>query len=347
MPATRTLHFRVQQISRNKARPDNAVAACAYRAGRDLHCEKESQSYHYGNRKGVVNAGIFVPADAPEWMRNHDFERFGNEIEAVEDGHNRWATAVLAKDFQAAAPRELSHQENWELGKAFAGKLNERGYAVLTAYHCDKASDGGQNPHFHFMLPTRKVDELGFSKKKSRDLDVAKGAVNQQMIQLRRDYYALVNQALAKKGIDSVYYDPEKQEGKKPKRHLGKDATAMEEKGVKTRVGNYNRRVDVENFMDAVHRQSAQGWDSEGEGEQKRYVSREKYRLQYELNRTQSMAVRDLTQKTQSNVVTPPVVTSDKATEQIREAAKLAARQSRSFVERERERARGAQERSK
>ena len=123
---TKTLHFRVVSISRNKDRPDNAVKACAYRSGQRLYDQKEEKHHHYGNRTGVIEAEIFAPANAPAWMRddNHHraWERFGNEIETKEDSHNRYASALLAKDFQVAAPRELSHEQNWQLAQDFAGK---------------------------------------------------------------------------------------------------------------------------------------------------------------------------------------------------------------------------------
>ncbi|MBV9468271.1 MAG: MobA/MobL family protein, partial [Abitibacteriaceae bacterium] len=90
---TKTLHFRAVSISRHKAQPDNAVKACAYRSGQNLYDEKERRSHYYGNRGGVVEIGLFAPVAAPEWMRDADqrrlWQRFGNEIEKVEDGHNR------------------------------------------------------------------------------------------------------------------------------------------------------------------------------------------------------------------------------------------------------------------
>ncbi|MHC5763889.1 hypothetical protein, partial [Nostoc sp.] len=69
----------------------------------------------------------------------------------------------------------------------------------------------------------------------------------------------------------------------------------------------------------------------------KNWESYEKYRLRYQLNRGSTMAARDATQKTQSNVVAPPVNRSEKATERAREGAILASRQSKSWQERVKE----------
>ena len=232
----KTLHFGVSNISRNKAIPDNAVAACAYRCGEHLR-DAAGKMHRYGNRRGVLETAIFAPDAAPEWMTDGNqkraWQRFGQEIERVENGHNKRATALLAKDFPAAAPRELTHAQNWAVAEKFARKLNERGLAVAVAFHESDASDGGKNPHFHFFVPMREVDRFGFTGSRYRTLDApGKGKTNPELMTLRREYFALVNDALADAGITGVYYDPEKQEGKEPAKHKGKVRTAIERKAV-------------------------------------------------------------------------------------------------------------------
>ena len=329
----KTLHFGVSIISRNKERPDNAVAACAYRSGQKLHDEKQDKTHNYANRHGVLAAEIFAPELSPEWMKENDWERFGNEIEKAEDQHNRHATALLAKDFQVAAPRELTDEQNWEVAKDFARKFNERGMAVAIAFHKSKASDGGDNPHFHFLLPPREVNENGFGKR-YRKLDGVKGGKDTEIMKLRREYFACINKALANAGVEGVYYDPEKQEGIKPKIHKGKHVTQLEQEGVKTRVGEYNRRVDMDNYTAKYAAPIKAEWKA---SQKQARESVEKYRLRYQLGRGASMAVRDATHKTQSNVTTPPVTRSQKATERARQEAILSNRQSKSFVDRTKE----------
>ncbi|MBW4597537.1 MAG: MobA/MobL family protein [Brasilonema angustatum HA4187-MV1] len=339
----KSLHFGTSVISRSKSKPDNAVAACAYRSGKNLHDEKLDKTHNYSNKKGIISAEIFAPENAPDWMHENNWSRFGNEIEKAEDGHNRRNSAVLAKDFQVAAPRELSREQNWQLAQEFSKKINSRGLAVATAYHETKASDGKDNPHFHFMVPMREVDENGFGKRyrkldgvrKGQKADPTRYGEQSEMMKLRREYYQCVNKALKEAGIKDVYYSPEKQEGKKPHWHKGKNQAALEKQGVKTRVIKHNERVDIDNTLEERYGRVKQDWEEAGywskSGEWKNY---EKYRLQYQLNRGSAMATRDASQKTQSNVATPPVNRSEKATERAREQAKLGARQSHSYQER-------------
>lgn len=333
--AAKTLHFGVAIISRNKSHPDNAVAACAYRSAKNLHDEKQDKSHNYANRKGVVAAEIFAPEHSPEWMSSDNWSRFGNEIEKAEDKHNRRNSALLAKDFQVAAPRELSEEQSWQLAGNFARKINERGLAVGVAFHTTKASDGGENPHFHFLVPMREVNENGFGKR-YRKFDGVKGGEDTEIMKLRREYYACVNEALKQAGVNDVYYDPEKQKGKKPHWHKGKNQASLEKKRVKTRVSEHNKRVDIDNTLDGYYGTAREDWEEiqETAKHSKNWESYEKYRLRYQLNRGSAMAARDVTQKTQSNVVASAVNRSEKATERAREGAILASRQSKSWQER-------------
>jgi hypothetical protein len=230
----KTLHFRINTVSRNKVTPDNAVAACAYRVGLNLTDGKTGETHYYAKRGGVIRTAIFAPGAAPGWMLDEDqaraWERFGNEIEAVEDGHNRRASAMLAKDFHAAAPRELTHAQDWQVAERFARKLNERGLAVAVALHETDASDGGKNPHFHFLVGMRRTDKNGFSTKKERWLDSKPGTPNPEIMALRRAYFQAVNDALTDAGVTGIAYDPEKQPDTLPGKHKGKAAVAVERK---------------------------------------------------------------------------------------------------------------------
>lgn len=333
--AVKTLHFGVAILSRNKTRPDNAVAACAYRSGQNLHDEKLNKTHSYSNRKGVIEAQIFAPENAPDWMNHNNWSQFGNAIEKAEDGHNRRNSALLAKDFQVAAPRELSREENWELAQTFAHKINERGLSVAVAFHEEKASDGGENPHFHFLVPMREVHAEGFGKR-YRKFDGVKSGQDTEIMKLRREYYACVNEALEGAGIKGVRYDAEKQEGIKPKAHKGKQATALEKEGVKTRVGEHNRHVDIDNALTERYSTVKQDWETQQRhrNSAKNWESVEKYRTRYQLNRGSAIAARDAHQKTQSNVAAPAVNRSESATVRAREQAILAARQHTSFQER-------------
>lgn len=333
---TKTLHFGVNNITRSEGH--NAVAALAYRSGYKLYDQKEEKYHDYRDKSGVIRSQIFAPDNAPGWMMGNDnptnWERFANEIERKEDSHNRRASALLGKDFIAAAPRELTQTQHWQLAEGFARKLNDRGLAVAVAYHETNAEDGGKNPHFHFMVAMRHVDENGFGKR-YRDLDApGKKKQNPELMKLRREYYHLVNEALEEAGVKGVTYDSEKQEDKIPGRHKGKDATAREKKGEDTRVAQYNRKVKFDNFMQKYEKSaSPDGWINPPA------ISKHDWNERVEgwrMNRGSSMAARDLSRRSQSNVATPPVNRSDKATEIARDRAIHLTQQSQSESWRER-----------
>lgn len=245
---TKTLHFKVNDISRTQGH--NAVAACAYRVGLNLTDAKTGEVHRYARRGGVVQAALLAAVNSPEWMQDDNqarlWERFGNEIERVEDGHNKRATALLAIDWQAAAPRELTPLQNWKLALTFAALLNARGLAVAVAFHETDASDGGKNPHFHFLVPQRQTDAAGF-KKRYYEFTGNPNAIRQAHKRLREEYYACVNDALADAAIDGITYDPNKQEDKLPGVHKGRAVVALERKGIATEIGNKARRVALEN----------------------------------------------------------------------------------------------------
>jgi hypothetical protein len=246
----KTLHFKINPISRNKARPDNAVKACAYRCGQNLRDVKTGKLHRYARRGGVIQTGIFAAEVAPGWMQDDDqkraWGRFGNEIEAIEDRHNRRDAAQLAKDFHAAAPREITLAQAWEkIAVPFARKLTDRGLTVAVALHETDASDGGKNPHFHFLVGMRQTTENGFSRRKERWLDSREGVPNPELMALRREYFALVNDALADAGVTEIYYDPEKQEDKTPGKHKGKVAWALERKETERRLQAEYRAMDA------------------------------------------------------------------------------------------------------
>jgi hypothetical protein len=320
---TKTLHFRAVSITRTKGH--NAVAACAYRSGQNLTDDKTDAVHRYGNRSGIINTQIFTPEAAPDWMQDEDqqrsWQRFGNEIEKKEDGHNRRASAELAKDFQVAAPRELNHEQNWALAQRFSKTLNDKGLPVAAAFHEEDASDGGKNPHFHFFVPMRTVDEDGFGKK-YRGLSGTSlpGKENPEFKELRRTYYQHVNDALADAGIEGVYYDPEKQD-KEPGIHLGKEAAAMERKGKKTNLGTKNQQIGFENkvqpYADAIE-DSEEPWAFQPPATGKDWESKQ---AEWHMRRAVAHAERKATQRAQVSTPTPASSRVDHAVHEARENA--------------------------
>lgn len=321
MAAQKTLHFNIVSISRNKTKPDKAVAALAYRGGYHLRDEKEDKIHRYGERKNIERTALLAPDDAPAWTKGgtkEAFERYGNEVEAICDRHKRRNEALLMKDFQVALPRELSQEQNWELVLKFSEKFTEKGLMVAAAFHEPDAADGGKNPHAHLAIHMRQIDEKGFAAQAYRSLDFrGKRKENAELQELRRDYVRLVNEALADAGVTGVEYVERWDDDRMRTVHEGKSARALKEKGHATFPDEYNRLVAFENDVGSLEDAVSSGWSKDSKDDWRKRL------MEFQLLRESAMASRDATQKNLSSVA-PPADRVEKAVEAIRYGARLA-----------------------
>ena len=79
--------------------------------------------------------------------------------------------AQPAMECEAALPRELSKEDCVKLVRGFAHDMwVKRGVAVDLAIHRTKAGDGGEHPHVHFLIATRRFEPSGKLGKAARDM---------------------------------------------------------------------------------------------------------------------------------------------------------------------------------
>ena len=151
-------HFSGQVISRSQGR--SSVACAAYRSGTCLEDDRTEITHDFTNKLDVHHAEIFLPKNAPEWMR--DRSKLWNTVEAFEKRKD----AQLAREFEITLPRELSNTQNIELAREFVQKeFVARGMVADLAFHNHKGSDGEMQPHAHVMLTMREVTAEGFGQK--------------------------------------------------------------------------------------------------------------------------------------------------------------------------------------
>jgi hypothetical protein len=253
-----------------RAQGHNAVKAAAYRSGSKLHDEKNNCDYDFrpkGRSGGVLASGLAVPDNAPEWMHDENQhqvrERTWNGIEAKENSHNRRASAQLAKEFMAPLPRELDLEQQKAVAQEWTSGLSKRGLFADWSIHNEQASDGGDNTHMHVMVATRDMDSedpTGFGKKWAGDPTVkAKGHRSKSPLddpnllqKLKEEYTGIVNRHLEESGSEvRITHLSNEERGleEKPGIHLGKDAWAMEQKGIRTRLGHQARLIAFENRL--------------------------------------------------------------------------------------------------
>ena len=104
-------HIPVSIIKRSEGR--SAVAAAAYRSGTKLTNEWDGLTHDYTRKGGVVHAEIMLPAHAPPEFA--DRSTLWNSVEQVEKARD----SQLAREIEAALPRELSREQQLALVRAY------------------------------------------------------------------------------------------------------------------------------------------------------------------------------------------------------------------------------------
>ena len=253
-------HFPVKIVKRSEGR--SAVEAAAYRSGTKLTNEWDGQTHDYTRKRGVVHTEIMLPPHAPPEFS--DRATLWNSVEQIEKAKN----SQLARDIEAALPRELSREQQLALIRSFVkDNFVDKGMCADFALH-DK---GNGNPHVHILLTVRPLKESGQWGAKCRkvyDLDErgqripdGKGGWKNHRedttdwndkgnVELWRKAWAdYVNRAQATIGLsDRIDHRSYKRQGidKIPSVHLGVAAFQMEKRGIETRKGDLNRQIDAD-----------------------------------------------------------------------------------------------------
>ena len=156
-------HIPISIIKRSAGR--SAVAAAAYRSGTKLTNEWDGMTHDYTRKGGIVHAEIMLPAHAPPEFA--DRSTLWNSVEQIEKARD----SQLAREIEAALPRELSGEQQLALVRAYVkDNFVDKGMCADFAIH-DK---GTGNPHVHIMLTLRPLKEngqWGAKCRKAYDLD--------------------------------------------------------------------------------------------------------------------------------------------------------------------------------
>ena len=256
-------HFPVKIVKRSKGR--SAVETAAYRSGTKLTNEWDGQTHDYTRKRGVVHTEIMLPPHAPPEFS--DRATLWNSVEQIEKAKD----SQLARDIEAALPRELSREQQLALIRSFVkDNFVDKGMCADFALH-DK---GNGNPHVHILLTVRPLKETGQWGAKCRkvyDLDErgqripdGKGGWKNHRedttdwndkgnVELWRKAWAdYMNRAQAVIGLsDRIDHRSYKRQGidKIPSVHLGVAAFQMEKRGIKTRKGDLNRQIAADNKL--------------------------------------------------------------------------------------------------
>lgn len=255
-------HFAISIRKRSKRQ--SAMAGAAYQSGEKLFSEYDCKTKNYRYKAPeVVCTEILLPSNAPREYQ--DRQTLWNAAEGIEKQWN----SQLSRGIIMALPNEIPQEQYAELVRGYCmEQFVAKGMCVDFAVH-DK-DDG--NPHAHIMLTMRSMDDQGHWNPKAHkvyDLDENGERIvlpsgeykshkenvvdwnNQGNAEIwRTAWAAAVNRcyernnspvridlrSFERQGIDQV-----------PTVHLGPAVSHMENKGIQTEIGNYNREIRAHN----------------------------------------------------------------------------------------------------
>lgn len=231
-----SFHCSVKSVSRKTGR--SAPAAAAYRAGERIVNDRTGRinDFRYKAR-GVLHKELVFPEGTPLVGR----AGIWNLAEAAEKRHD----AKVAREYELALPHELSHGQWVEVARDFGRAVVER-YGVFAdvCLHAPNVKGNQKNYHAHILTSTRKYTGKGFGEK-TRILDRASTS-RIEVDAIRAIWAKICNAALERIGSkERVDHRTLKAQGieREPTIHIGPAATDMERRGVKTDLGDINRRA--------------------------------------------------------------------------------------------------------
>jgi len=235
-------------VSRKNGTGRSAVAAASYQSRERIYNERENRIYDYSNKSGLLHSEIRLPENAQPQLSDRGI--LWNAVEWAESRCN----ARTAREIILALPRGLTLPDWIDMVTEFITEnFIEHGMIVDFAIH---EGDHSDNPHAHLLLTTREVCPDGFGAK-NRDWDK-----KERLIQWRENWAIAQNRIFMLKGLDArVAHKSHKRRGDdkyKSTKHLGPVFAAMEKRGIKTRLGDYNRTIEAEREHEEQNRQRVQ-----------------------------------------------------------------------------------------
>jgi ATP-dependent exoDNAse (exonuclease V) alpha subunit len=246
-------HLSVKPISRASGR--SVTAAAAYRAGAEVIDQRTGEVHDYTRKRDVEFTEIVLPAGAPAWATDR------SDLWSAAELAEKRKDARVGREYEVVIPRDLTREQGIALVRALALDLSERyGVAVEFSVHRDDprtwdgTDKGFEGYHAHVLTSTRQLGADGFGQKATPELSdterrkqgLGNGAA--EIERVREGWERLANQHLAQAGADQrIDRRSLEDQGleREPTQHLGPTVTALERRGLKTDLGDVNRRMEA------------------------------------------------------------------------------------------------------
>lgn len=203
-----------------------------------MYDERNNESYDFTKKTDLRYTELFLTPDAPHGFT--DRETFWNAADNAERRYD----ARTGRALRIALPNELPLSEHIRIVREYAAVFTDIGICVDVAIHEGRNQDdpSKNNPHAHFLLADRPIDRNGFYKKKDRSWNKRANARIWREMLANIINLAYERNGLAKRVCHESYEDQGLKE-RNPTKHLGRAATEMERRGIRTDKGNENRDI--------------------------------------------------------------------------------------------------------
>ena len=219
----------------SRAKGQSSVASASYISGEKMTDMRTGENHFY-KRTQVVDLGTTLPGN-----KKIETSMLWNQAEAADKRIN----SRTARKIVVALPVELSKKDHSQIMNNFRIFLQqEYGAAVTACIHYDKKG----NPHGHMQMTTRTWSQDGPGQK-IRTLDGSHSQRKEAAEKMRAKWAQLLNERLAHAGHALVDHRSYKRQGidKVPTKHMGAAVAALERKGVRTEIGDFNHAAKTMN----------------------------------------------------------------------------------------------------
>ncbi len=233
-------HAHFSKVQRSKGQ--NAIASAAY-VGATCLQKLDGSLADYRKKKGVSGSKVILPS----YVSSSQVVTSQKLWAMAEQSENR-KNSTTARRGDFALPCEFTEEECLAVGYAYSQDIADR-YGVVVDVHFHDLDK--QNPHIDLMWTSRVFDGEKLTNK-TRILD-DKATGTQEFLWLRERWATRVNEKLASYGthIDHRSYKDQGLE-KIATKHLGREMTALERKGISTDLGEYNNDIRELNVLHEV-----------------------------------------------------------------------------------------------
>lgn len=231
--------FNVKTISR--LRGESIAKTAAYILRENVFDSYQKKVHYYAQSKDILFSEIIIPENAPR-----EFLNLRTLLEEAERAERRY-DARVGRVIRLTLPNdtEISDDERINLVKGFVKDtfVSQNMCAVLAIHEGKNENPSKNNPHAHVVLTDRPVDINGFCARKNRDWNKT-----EQICKWRKIWAETQNKFFEEKGLEvRVSHESLETQGidREPTIPLGREATALERKGICTEAGNQNREIEA------------------------------------------------------------------------------------------------------